>query len=392
MVTVSAIITTYNRSALLVEAIHSVLNQTFPDFEVLVVDDGSTDDTAAVVNQINDQRICYIYQNNAGQAAARNTGIRSARGEYVAFLDDDDYWLPGKLQIQLSAMRDNPGVGMLSSGWININEQAELISESRPWEWSPILDINTWVTACPVITCSILVKTAWLNRIGGFDESITRERLGAEDWDAWLRLSYAGCPMAWEHSLVCAYRIHQGTFSKDAMRQTRGGIKVIEKFFSQKDLPERLLMQKDHAIANLHLRGAARLYAGGMAVEAKDNIAAAIKRDPALLANDGEAILQVLLDWVTAPIVDNYVAYVNAFMNNLPEEMSAFSHSRRKILGSAAKIVFFSSAKSGHHYAALHCLFQMAPYHPKLLYDRGVFSVLLDLLVGKSFAARLKHK
>src|SRR5438132_12765470 len=106
--TVSVIIATHNRARLLRRAIHSVLAQTFEDWELLVVDDGSTDNTETIAVSLQDLRICYLrHEVNRGLSAARNTGIRISRGEYVAFLDDDDEWLPKKLERELEVFRSS---------------------------------------------------------------------------------------------------------------------------------------------------------------------------------------------------------------------------------------------------------------------------------------------
>ena len=106
MAAVSVIITTYNRAHLVGKAIKSVLNQTFQDFELIVVDDGSTDNTEEVINSFNDTRIRYIrHKINKGGNAARNTGLRNSKGEYIAFLDSDDEWLPEKLERQLEVFK-----------------------------------------------------------------------------------------------------------------------------------------------------------------------------------------------------------------------------------------------------------------------------------------------
>ena len=109
---VSVIIATYNREKLIMEAINSVLAQTYQNFEIIIVDDGSTDNTRDLIESINDPRIKYIYQENAGCAAARNTGIDNANGEYIAILDSDDLWLPKKLEKQIQFMNTHPEVGV----------------------------------------------------------------------------------------------------------------------------------------------------------------------------------------------------------------------------------------------------------------------------------------
>src|SRR4051812_8191379 len=110
--TVSVVVTTFNRAVLLEHTLQSVLNQTYRDFEVVLVDDGSTDATAEVASKYKPV-VKYIYQANKGQSPARNTGIKAARGEFVAFVDDDDLWLPEKLEYQMRAMKDRSGNALI---------------------------------------------------------------------------------------------------------------------------------------------------------------------------------------------------------------------------------------------------------------------------------------
>jgi len=125
--TVSVIISTYNRAHLIGRAIQSVLNQTYQDFEVIVVDDGSTDNTEEIVKSFNDPRIRYIrHEKNKGAAAARNTGIKAARGKYIAFQDSDDEWLPEKLEKQMKVFENAPPeAGVVYTDMQRINEDGE---------------------------------------------------------------------------------------------------------------------------------------------------------------------------------------------------------------------------------------------------------------------------
>ncbi|TLN28536.1 glycosyltransferase family 2 protein, partial [bacterium] len=108
---VSVIIPSYNRADMVMDAVNSVLRQTFADWELIVVDDGSQDNTREVIAAVRDERVRYIYQDNQGLPGARNSGIRAARGEYVAFLDSDDVFLPHKLAVQVTAMDARPELG-----------------------------------------------------------------------------------------------------------------------------------------------------------------------------------------------------------------------------------------------------------------------------------------
>ena len=114
---ISVIIPTFNRVRLVVQAIDSVLKQSFHDFEIVVIDDGSSDDTGAVIQQYTDPRVRYIYQENTGLAGARNAGIRAARGQYVAFLDADDLFLPHNLDSHIAEIERHPQLGLVAGGF-----------------------------------------------------------------------------------------------------------------------------------------------------------------------------------------------------------------------------------------------------------------------------------
>lgn len=182
--TVSVIIPTYNRAQLVTRAIHSVLKQSFADFEVLVVDDASTDDTLETVAAIADPRIRYLRQPvNQDVSAARNRGLRAARGEFIAFLDSDDEWLPGKLEAQVARFRDAPdSVGLVYSGSITRYDDGKenvFQPEHRGDVFREILLKNITDTG----SASVMVRRNVLRVVGFFDERIP----AMEDYDYWIR-------------------------------------------------------------------------------------------------------------------------------------------------------------------------------------------------------------
>jgi glycosyltransferase involved in cell wall biosynthesis len=183
---VSVVIPTYNRAELLQQAIDSVLAQTFADFEVIVVDDASTDETGAVATAIDDDRIRYIrHEQNRHGAAARNTGIEAARGEYVAFLDDDDEWYPEKLAKQVAVMEDSPADVALVYCWAEVYDGDERINVRRPDLAGDIFEQT--LTGNPIgATSTLLLRTDALVDIGGFDESLHR----GQDSDLIRRVSH----------------------------------------------------------------------------------------------------------------------------------------------------------------------------------------------------------
>jgi len=186
--TVSVIIPTYNRAHLVGRAIRSVLNQTYQDFEIIVVDDGSTDNTEEVVKGFNDDRIRYIrHDENRGGAAARNTGIKAAQGEYIAFLDSDDEWLPEKLERQVKAFeKSDSRVGVIYTGSIAVSQNGEATTDYKAPKLRGSI-LRELLISNQIIGggSNVMVKRELLKKLGGFDEALP----SCQDWDLWLRLA-----------------------------------------------------------------------------------------------------------------------------------------------------------------------------------------------------------
>ena len=184
---VSVVIPTHNRSEFLRLAIGSVLGQTFQDFEIIVVDDASSDNTNAVVSHFRDPRIRYFcHQTNQGVAAARNTGILNSTGEYVAFLDDDDEWLPRKLERQIEFIAaQSERVGCVYSGSIEVDRLSGKIRDLVvPAERGNIHDALS-SSSCVGPTSAVLVRKSCFEKVGLFDVNLQY----SEDYDMWVRLS-----------------------------------------------------------------------------------------------------------------------------------------------------------------------------------------------------------
>jgi len=188
---VSVILPTYNRAALIGSAIRSVLAQTFADLELWVIDDGSTDDTDAVVHAIADERLRYHrLDRNRGQAAARNEGLRRARGEYLAFQDSDDRWAPGKLERSLQAMRTAlPGIGAVYCDMTRVWRDGRVTYHRSPTltrgRW---IDPETgWYQVYLLGIQAVLIRRRCLDAVGYFDEELRH----FEDMELFMRLSRA---------------------------------------------------------------------------------------------------------------------------------------------------------------------------------------------------------
>jgi glycosyltransferase involved in cell wall biosynthesis len=184
---VSIIIPTYNRAHLIAETILSALEQSLADREIIVVDDGSTDETSEVLRTFED-KVIYIRQANSGPAKARNTGIRMARGKYIAFLDSDDIWLPEKLELQCQALQQNHSQGLVftdvmwfSNGQVIVPSLREKYQLHTGNVFEKLL-FDNWIA-----TSSVVVKKECLEEVGGFDED--PQIMFVEDWNLWIRLA-----------------------------------------------------------------------------------------------------------------------------------------------------------------------------------------------------------
>lgn len=184
---VSVIIPTYNRAIQVVKAIRSVLDQTYSDLEVIVVDDCSSDNTEEVVKGLNDKRIIYLRHDiNKGGAAARNTGIKAAKGKYIAFQDDDDEWLPEKLEKQIGVFETaSYKVGVVYTGFWRV-ENNERIYVPYHWVTQNEGDIYRELLKGNYIgTPAVAVRRECFDKTGMFDESLPR----FQDWELWIRIS-----------------------------------------------------------------------------------------------------------------------------------------------------------------------------------------------------------
>jgi glycosyltransferase involved in cell wall biosynthesis len=217
---VSVVIPTYNSGPLVVEAVQSVLAQTRPAYEIIVVDDGSTDDTAERLAAFGGQ-IQYIRQANARVAAARNTGVAAATGDAIAFLDADDAWHPEKLVRQVQVLEEQPEIGLVAtqlSDWPG--EFAPLAETERV---SPI-SLEELLLKNVLATSSIVVRWSVLDRAGPFDP----ELFGPEDYDLWLRCAQQSGVAMLEQRLT-GYRDTAGSLGKQAETMRRGLLRIHEK-------------------------------------------------------------------------------------------------------------------------------------------------------------------
>ncbi|HOK39713.1 MAG TPA: glycosyltransferase family A protein [bacterium] len=180
---VSVIITTYNRSNFVIEAINSVLNQSFTDFELFVVDDGSTDNTKEKVRELYGNKVNYIYQKNQGISKARNRGIEAANTEFIAFLDADDLWCKDKLKIQYNDIIQNKDIALNYTNEIWILNGKRINQKLKHKKYGGYIFDKT-LPLCIISPSSALIRKSVFYDIGKFDENLEV----CEDYDLWLRI------------------------------------------------------------------------------------------------------------------------------------------------------------------------------------------------------------
>lgn len=340
---ISIVLPTYNRAYCLGETLGSIQSQTYTNWEVLVIDDGSTDGTADVVRalQKDDTRIKYHYQRNNGVCAARNAGLRLAQGQWIAFLDSDDAWLPWKLAAQVACMERLPDVGMIWTDMVGVNADGSVVSRhylrkfysayrrigddrifahARAFaELAPELSRSDDALATAVVrwgdvyssmivgnlvhTSTVLIRRERARAVGLFDE---RYRTG-EDYDFHLRTCYEG-PVALLDAPAIRYRIAGGDDQLTATRYraeiARNGLATrlaaIRRDPARISLPRRTLRA---AVARAHSMLADELFESGELAAARPHFARsfpAIWRSPRMVA---KALVAGLPTFLARPVM-----------------------------------------------------------------------------------------
>jgi teichuronic acid biosynthesis glycosyltransferase TuaG len=239
---VSIIMPTYNTEKYIRYSIESVISQTYLNWELIIIDDGSTDNTVIIVNEFikKDSRIRYIYQNNAKQARARNNGIENAKGTILAFLDSDDLWLSTKLEKSILEFNTSMTDLLFTNSFItsdflidiNNHNYKKMNVVSGYYSGNEALKLFIQGNRIPLLT--VLVKKEKLKKIGGFNEQFTP----AEDYDLWLRLLKNGCKFLAIDDVLSIYRLQQNSSTANDRLATKAVLLSIRNNFSNASILE----------------------------------------------------------------------------------------------------------------------------------------------------------
>jgi len=263
MPTVSVIIHTYNNEKFIVETVESVLNQTYKDYEIIIVDDGSVDGTRdALIPYM--QKIRYHYKENGGIASAKNAGISLSETEFVAFLDHDDLWAPDKLQLQMEHFNENPQIGLVYAKYTSFRDGKELRTKPEKgysgWIFKELLSKSF------IQTSTVVVKRECLDAVGPYDETFS---LG-DEYDMFLRIARK-FQCGFVDKGLTRYRVHDTNASNNDFlfdNENLGVYKKIYNNFTDLDGVEKKILRK--RIARYSMKVAEGLYSQGKLEESKE--------------------------------------------------------------------------------------------------------------------------
>jgi glycosyltransferase involved in cell wall biosynthesis len=236
---VSIVIPTYNRADFLPKTIQSVLNQTYQDWEMIIVDDGSTDKTEEIVKGYKESGIRYIvHKSNLGISAARNTGIKKSKGKYIALLDSDDEWFPEKLSCQMKIFQEKDSkCGVVCTSGYMVKGSKLICTREIPADLDNfyerfLFENFIWVS-------SVLVKKECFEKAGLFDENLK----SCEDWDMWIRIAKYYKLIFLETPLI-KYVIHSGQLSENILEKINARKRIL--FKHQDELKNRKFVYSHH--------------------------------------------------------------------------------------------------------------------------------------------------
>ncbi len=293
---VSVVIPTYNRAHLIAESIQSALDQAFTDFELIVVDDGSTDNTKEVVDSFQDPRIRYFYQENKGVAVAGNRGFELCRGEYVAFYSSDDLLVENALEKGVQVLDSHPEVAFSYGQTYRMDERGRVFGVSKLKNRhsgvrrgiEEIIQFLLYDNIIPAMT--VMARRSCVFEVGLFDTTFCH---GSEDIDLFVRLAkkYA---VAYIAEPIAKARQHPGRISvaREMDEEERTKIRILEGIFNDPELGPLLSHLKPKAYFRLHLRLARHAYGKGEMKSAREHLFRALK------ANPGDFLKSLWLPWI----------------------------------------------------------------------------------------------
>ncbi len=393
---VSVIIPTYNRREYVQEAIDSVLAQTFTDYEIIVIDDGSTDGTGEALRARYRDRIHYEWQENQGESVARNRGIELAKGKYIAFLDSDDRWLPEKLEKQVAYLDEHPGVGMVVCQAVVIDSDGHPLA-SVPMLASNLapedLSLGALSIRCTIgNTSMVMCRQCTLSTVGGFDPEI---RYG-EDWDLYIRVS-AWTRIAQIAEALSCTRYHDSNQWRLVKRELlaptlEDHLRILSRAYAI--LPEGmdLSSRRAKAEARVYRKCAIAALAWGEYERGIEWLASARSRDPQALEHAGVDYANHLaaIHELSQRTDSRCVCAKLARTLQILGQTSLDSCERRLFRRDALACLFFISSRQSSRELIRYIFPRLLVSASGYVTNLGVWSLWFSSLVGEPWADRVK--
>jgi glycosyltransferase involved in cell wall biosynthesis len=394
---VSIIMAAYNHARYIREAIASALAQTYERWELIVVDDGSTDDTAALLRQFTDLRIRYIYQENQGLAASRNRGIALAHGPYLAFLDSDDVWMPHFLERCVSVLGGESDLAGVYTLIYHINQNSARFQNSYGRVVPPGLLYHQLLEGGWFPPCAAVVRSRIVHEVGLFDTSLQGQ--GTEDWDLWLRIAHL-YPMRGVSEPLACYRVYDGSMSTDVERMHANRLAVLAKHFGQLEgEPQTWPEDKRRAYAFTYRTAALGYIGRGDTDDGWGYLRHALEVEPGLLARLDTFYELALGDQPRGYRGDANALDIEASHAELRRRLDGLFTSsspsvqahKRVAFGSGYLALAVLSDQAGNWTAARRYMRRAVRICPALLRDRSVVRRLVKLHLGRRLVGSVRR-
>jgi glycosyltransferase involved in cell wall biosynthesis len=378
---VSIIIPTYNYAHGVAETIDCALAQTYPNVEVIVVDDGSSDNTQEVLSSYGD-RIKAIHKPNGGVSTARNVGYEASRGEYLLFLDSDDLIPPNKLDVLVSVLESHPEWGMVYSAWRCVDETGRrVLSEVRHRKHGKLLG-DLLLRAVTMPPSCVLLRRKCLREVGLFDPDLSV----SADIDMWIRIAHAGYEIGYVDEFLFHYRILSNSMSRNIDRLAHDDLCQLDKYFRRDDIPAHIRALESKAYAAVYYTWSLRCFRSGRIEAGQQHLREAIRACPSL-AHDKDWLLQLLGGYANDAEVHNPEQMLATVMDNLPSEAETLRSLRRAAFASYHIAAIFTAHANGYIQAVLPHILPAVHGYPRILSNRGFLAICLQA-IGASIAGR----
>lgn len=371
---VSVVIPCYNQARYVAESVASALTQREPPREVIVVDDGSTDDPAAALAAFGG-RVRLLRQENRGLAGARNRGLRAAGGDYVLFLDSDDLLEPEALGRLRALLEGRPASGLAYCAWRQIDAAgAQVLGEVRPGGHADPLR-GLLLRRFFFFASAALIRRGCIEQLGGFDEGLP----WGEDADMWLRIVGAGYGLAYLDEALVRYRVHGASMTAAVSpQQVASWGAGLDKFFGAPGLAPAIRALEAEARAVLHFETAGRYYRAGQAARGREQLIAALRLQPTVRRD-------WLLEWVAGTALDPRTAEPGVLIDLMVAELAAagaLPGRRGPAHGRYHAAACFAAAAGGDLARARRHLLPALRAEPRLLRNRGFWRIAARALLG----------